>query len=88
MPLTELMIGDTQVADLSPLKGMKLEILECDNSPVSDLSPLQGMPLAALQCDNTPVSDLSPMLGMSLKEISLTPRNIVQGMRPTLRQMR
>ena len=87
MPLTELMIGDTQVADLSPLKGMKLEILECDNSPVSDLSPLQGMPLAALQCDNTPVSDLSPMLGMSLKEISLTPRNIVQGM-DALRQMR
>ncbi|MGA2031345.1 MAG: hypothetical protein ABSG68_03745, partial [Thermoguttaceae bacterium] len=38
----------TKVSDLSPLKGMPLNTLDCIDAPVSDLSPLEGMNLTAL----------------------------------------
>ena len=46
------------LADLSPLKDMKLTILNCGYTRVSDLSPLKEMPLTDLCCWHTPVSDL------------------------------
>ena len=49
MPLTELSCGDTQVFDLSPLKGMPLSRLNFGITKVSDLSPLKGMPLTKLK---------------------------------------
>src|SRR5205085_1417974 len=48
-----------RLADLSPLKGMKLTELDCSNTYVSDLSPLVDMKLALLDIGNTDVSDLS-----------------------------
>jgi hypothetical protein len=42
---------NTQVYELSPLKGMKLTHLNCSGTQVSDLSPLKGMPLKHLNCD-------------------------------------
>ena len=39
------------MADLSPLKGMKLEELHCDRTKVTDLSVLRGMPPKVLICD-------------------------------------
>ena len=41
----------SKLADLSPLKGMKLTHLSCRFSPVSDLSPLEGMALTVLNCE-------------------------------------
>ena len=58
-----------QLADLTPLKGMKLKRLECGSTRVSDLSPLKGMPLNLLACGATRVSDLSPLKGMPLMEL-------------------
>jgi hypothetical protein len=58
------------LTDLSPLKGMALELLWCDESQVSDLSPLKGMPLRALYCNGTSVSDLSPLAGMPLTNVN------------------
>jgi Leucine-rich repeat (LRR) protein len=55
-----------RLADLSPLKGMKLTTLVCEGKPVSDLSPLKGMPLTSLDCRGTKVSDLSPLVGVPL----------------------
>jgi internalin A len=35
----------TGVTDLSPVKGLPLTALWCNDTPVSDLSPLRGMEL-------------------------------------------
>jgi serine/threonine protein kinase/Leucine-rich repeat (LRR) protein len=61
--------GKGQLADLSPLKDMKLTSLVCGHTRVSDLSPLKGMPLMSLYFWNTPVSDLSPLTGMKLTSL-------------------
>jgi Leucine-rich repeat (LRR) protein len=67
-------IGMGQLADLSPLKGMKLVTLNCLNTSVSDLSPLKDMQLTSLTCANTHVSDLSPLKGMKLTFLSCSGR--------------
>ena len=61
--------GTGRLADLSPLKGMKLTSLWCYHTPVSDLSPLKDMMLTFLDCNDTKVSDLAPLKGIPLKEI-------------------
>jgi Leucine-rich repeat (LRR) protein len=58
--------GQDLLADLSPLRGLRLVALNCERTRVSDLSPLKGMPLRDLRCDRTLVSDLSPLAGMPL----------------------
>jgi Leucine-rich repeat (LRR) protein len=58
------------LADLSPLKGLPLAWLYCQNNPVRDLSPLKGMPLVTLSCGGTQVSDLLPLVGMRLTVLS------------------
>jgi WD40 repeat protein len=60
-----------QVADLTPLQGMKLTSLNCLDTQVADLSPLKGMPLTSLECGNTKVSDLSPLRGMPLTNLNV-----------------
>ena len=60
-----------KVTDLSPLKLMKLEVLNCPHTPISDLSPLAGMPLVYLNCNSTAVADLTPLAGMPLAELNL-----------------
>jgi Leucine-rich repeat (LRR) protein len=51
----------SRMADLSPLKGMKLTRLAVSSTAVSDLSPLRAMPLRQLYCYNTQVTDLAPL---------------------------
>jgi hypothetical protein len=55
--LTAVGLNSTQVSDLSPLRGMKLTILNCQGTQVTDLSPLQAMPLKHLRCDFKPERD-------------------------------
>jgi Leucine-rich repeat (LRR) protein len=67
MKLVRLNIYGTDVADLSPLKGMTtLRGLECSNTRVSDLTSLAGIQLEHLHCAATQLSDLSPLKGMPL----------------------
>jgi serine/threonine protein kinase/Leucine-rich repeat (LRR) protein len=63
--------GKGRLADLSPLRGLKLAVLAIDLTAVSDLSPLKGMPLTTLNCQTTKVSDLSPLSGMKLTSLDL-----------------
>jgi hypothetical protein len=58
--------GKGRLAELLPLRGMKLTALWCSCTQVSDLTPLKGMPLTILHCNVTPVSDLTPLKGMPL----------------------
>jgi Leucine-rich repeat (LRR) protein len=59
-----------KLADLSPLRGMPLTELYCNNTQVSDLSPLQGLLLTRFNCFGTRVSDLSPLRGMPLTQFN------------------
>ncbi len=54
------------LADLWPLRGLKLERLNVNGTSVRDLRPLAGMPLRELRFLNTPVMDLSPLRGLPL----------------------
>jgi len=59
-----------QLADLSPLRGLRLEYFECHfNRQVTDLSPLQGMPLLRLDIHDCGVKDLSPLKGLPLTSL-------------------
>ncbi len=58
-----------ELADLSPLIGMKLTYLCCAQTKVYDLSPLKDIKLTMLQFNNTPVSDLSPLREIPLNKL-------------------
>jgi Leucine-rich repeat (LRR) protein len=53
----------TQVADFSPLEGMPLEQIRCQDSPLTSIEALAGAPLKGLECHRTSVADLSPLRG-------------------------
>jgi Leucine-rich repeat (LRR) protein len=55
-----------KLADLTPLKSMRLTHLYCLFTKVSDLSPLKDMKLTTLYCAGTAVSELSPLKDMAL----------------------
>jgi len=54
------------LADLTPLRDVKLTHLDCSNTNVADLTPLKDMKLTLLDCGNTNVSNLAPLKGMPL----------------------
>jgi hypothetical protein len=60
-----------KLSDLTPLRGLRLNHLNCPENPVADLSPLRDMPLTVLIAGDTRVSDLSPLQGMRLKQLTL-----------------
>src|SRR5579883_1911087 len=64
------------LADLTPLRGLRLKDLACWNTQVADLGPLRGMPLTVLLCAQTRVSDLSALQGMPLTVLTLQHTNV------------
>ncbi len=58
-----------RLADLAPLKGLRLTELYCFFTNVSDLAPLKDMGLTVLDCGCTNVSDLAPLRGMKLEKL-------------------
>ncbi|MDB5338996.1 MAG: hypothetical protein JWN70_4615 [Planctomycetaceae bacterium] len=77
LPLTRLNIRNTQVQDLKPLSGMRLNSLDCAFMPVSDLSPLKGAPLVSLECQSTQVETLTALKGMKLDSLNCSYNKIV-----------
>ena len=71
MPLHSPYLGDTHVADLSPLAGMPLMYLDARNIPASDFSPLAGLPLETLLLGPSTVRDLAFLRGMPLRTLLL-----------------
>jgi Leucine-rich repeat (LRR) protein len=73
--LRELGCGGTagsrkgKLADLSPLRGLKLSALSCNDTQVGYLGPLAGMPLERLDVARTPVRDLTPLKGLPLRRL-------------------
>jgi serine/threonine protein kinase len=58
--------GKGKLADLKPLRGLPLAVLDVSSTRVSDLTPLAGMPLLFLGIAGTQVRDLTPLQGMQL----------------------
>jgi hypothetical protein len=78
-PKLALNICNTEVTDLSPLRGLPISLLWLANTSVTNLSPLRGMPINSLHIAQSRISDLSSLDGMPLEEIYLTPSIIVSG---------
>jgi concanavalin A-like lectin/glucanase superfamily protein len=60
------------LADLSPLRDLKLKELGCGGTKVSDLNPLKGMPLEELDLGGSEVSDLTPLKDLPLNTLTVT----------------
>ena len=67
---TEALPG--KLADLAPLRGLRLQRLDCNWTKVADLAPLRDMPLAYLSCYAAPVADLSPVKSLPLTYLDVS----------------
>ncbi|MBL8792764.1 MAG: protein kinase [Planctomycetia bacterium] len=62
----------SKLANLAPLKGLRLTHLAANNTSIVELQPLQGMPLTSLDCSYTLVTDLGPLRGLPLSSLNFT----------------
>ncbi|MFO0878340.1 MAG: protein kinase [Gemmataceae bacterium] len=60
----------SRLADLSPLRGLRLRKLVCNNTHIEDLSSLRGMPLQELAIQHTRVANLAPLEGLPLEHLN------------------
>lgn len=80
--LTRLDIGECRVQDLSPIRNMKLEVLDITNNPIKDLSPLAGMTsLRKLRFggrDFKLIDNIDALSGLTnLEEIRMVESNVI-----------
>jgi hypothetical protein len=69
MPLNHLSVWGWDGESLEPLRGMKLELLNCGASKVRNLSPLVNMPLKDLTVNYSDVEDISALEGLPLETL-------------------
>ncbi len=62
-------INDKQFADLTALRGARIEQLDLKHTQVADLTPLQGLPLRTIELEGTRIDDLTPLAGMPLEGV-------------------
>jgi len=85
--------GKGQLIDLSPIRGMKLTILNIWQNPdLSDIGPVRGMKLTIFQTGDTAVEDLAPLRDMPLTVLAVNNCRVreaaVVGTLPKLRLFR
>lgn len=67
-----LSLGNTDVQDISALRGLPLSTLRLANTRVTDLSPLVGMPLdQELDLSFTAIADINPLRGIPAQTLLL-----------------
>ncbi len=76
--------GCSEVADLSPLRGLQLKTLSIGHTAVTDLSPLKDMRLQNLWMSDTKVTDLSALRGMPLKILYMNECSLLTDLSPLL----
>jgi serine/threonine protein kinase len=69
--LRGLSIDATHVRDLTPLKGLNLEVFGAQSTRIDSLAALRGMPLRSLVVNTSSFLDLSPLQGMPLVHLGL-----------------
>jgi Leucine-rich repeat (LRR) protein len=67
----ELVLGRSDVSDISALHGLPIKSLDLGDTDVSDLSALKGMSLQRLYAWDTKVRDLSPLRGMPITRLNV-----------------
>ncbi len=80
-PVSHLDLAGLGLADLTPLRGMRLESLDISGNRIADLAPLAGMPLRRLVCADNLISDLAPLAGMQLVRLDAG-GNRISGLAP------
>jgi serine/threonine protein kinase/Leucine-rich repeat (LRR) protein len=71
--LTVFSALSSSIADLTPLRGLRLKTLIVAHTEVHDLSAIAGMPLEELLFDFTPVTSIAPLQNISsLKRVMLS----------------
>jgi len=78
--LREFRVDATGVEDLSPLRGIPLEVLHTGGA--KDWTPLIGMPLRELVVGDEKLTDISFVKGMPLKKIGFIPAHRLSDLRP------
>jgi hypothetical protein len=78
---------DSNLKDLSLLKGLDFNYLNLDGTSIHDLTPVEGMNLLGLYIRHSRVTDLTPLQGMPLEVLAFSPENITNGM-AVIRNMR
>ncbi len=66
-----IQINDPAVEDISPLAGLKLQVVDLTKTRVSDITPLKGMPVGEAWLGETDVADLAPLRGAPLEQLNL-----------------
>ncbi len=69
LPIGNLNIYKTNVANLDPLRGMQLVYFVMGDTKAKDLSPLTGMPLRELDMNENGKMDLSPLRGLPIQRV-------------------
>lgn len=60
-----------ELTDLSPLRGMSFDSLECNITGIKDLSPLRDVKVKELMVNQCPVEDLAPLRDLPLTRLIL-----------------
>ena len=74
--VSRLILGNTKVSDLSPIRGVKLKTLSFQRTQVVDLEPLRGSPVIKLAFMETGVTDVSPLLDCPNLEVVVLSRSV------------
>lgn len=61
--------GNDGLQDISPLRGLPINVLSLAHTNASNLNALRGMPLRVLNLAGTNVADLTPLKGMRLRKL-------------------
>jgi Leucine-rich repeat (LRR) protein len=70
LPLESLVMSNTKVGSVEPIRGMKLKRLALTKCPLKDIKPLQAMKLESIDLSGTKVFDFSYLKGMPLKSFA------------------
>lgn len=71
-PVVSIILDDTKIFDIAPLKAFQLHRLSLNRTGVINLAPLADMPLRYLSIDGTRVNDLSPLAKVPLEILRMT----------------
>jgi Leucine-rich repeat (LRR) protein len=74
-------IQNCGVSDLSPLSGLPIVLLDCDDNSIRSLEPLRGLKLKKLWCQRNQIADLSPIEKMPL-EVLFVSGNQISSLEP------
>ena len=68
------LVGNSEVKDLTALRGLPIAFLDAALTEIEDLRPLRGLPLVWLSVSDTKVTDISPLLDCPMLEALMVPK--------------